>query len=109
MLGGKLAATVALLAIGPAATPIETPAMAPAIDFAQAIGICRIGFLEQLQDEEPAKAAALFAKLPEAHKPAVAAICSSYQIGQQDLASYIEAAEAAAAPPAPAVLEDNSI
>jgi hypothetical protein len=112
MLGGKLTATLALLAIGPASTPVETPAM-PALDFAQAVGICRVGFLEQLQGKAPARARALFADLPEAHKPAVAAVCASYQIGQQDLASFIEAARAAAAPPpaaeAEAEAEDNSI
>lgn len=101
MFGGRIAAALALVAAGPASTPVETPPVPRAFGFDEAVGICRLAFLEQLQGRPPRAAAARLAALPEAHKRAAAAVCAGYAIGQQDLLAAAEAAREAAAPPPP--------
>lgn len=96
--GGKLAALLAALAIGPASAPLTAPQPA-AVDFADAVGICRLGFVEQLQGKPPKAALARLEALPAEQRDTVKAICAAYSIGQQDLAAAIEAAREAQSDP----------
>jgi hypothetical protein len=71
-----LGAALALLAV-PASTPEPT--------FADAIEICRIGFVETITGQQAVKAKAALEALTPDQRQGVAVVCAAYTIGQGDL------------------------